>query len=144
MLKDADAIATIAVRNLDRARKFYEGTLGFSAAEDEGDAIRYRSGSTSLLVYQSHYAGTNQATAATWVVPDAEAIVAALREKEARFEHYDLPGLTRKGDLLQRGVAEGSGREHPSHPERVRRRRTARAYASDVRQSRNQAPTSFR
>lgn len=113
MLKDADAIATIAVRNLDEARKFYEGTLGFSTSEDEGDVIRYRSGSSSLLIYQSQYAGTNKATAATWVVPDAEPVVAALREKGARFEHYDLPGLTRKGDLHVAGSFKGAWLKDP-------------------------------
>jgi len=113
MLKDADAIATIAVRNLDEARKFYEGTLGFSAAENRDGVISYRSGSSTLLVYQSQYAGTNQATAATWVVPDAEPVVAALREKGARFEHYDLPGLTRQGDLHVAGSFKGAWLKDP-------------------------------
>lgn len=113
MLKDADAIATIAVRNLEEARKFYEGTLGFSPAEDHEGVIRYRSGSSTLLIYQSQHAGTNEATAATWVVPDADPVVAALREKGARFEHYDLPGLTRKGDLHVAGSFKGAWLKDP-------------------------------
>lgn len=113
MLKDADAIATIAVRSLDEARKFYEGTLGFSTAANDEGVIRYRSGSSTLLIYQSQYAGTNAATAATWVVPDAEPVVAALREKGARFEHYDLPGLTRKGDIHVAGSFKGAWLKDP-------------------------------
>ena len=31
--------------------------------------------------------------------PRAEPVVAALKSKGLTFEHYDLPGLTRKGDL---------------------------------------------
>ena len=103
MLKDADAIATIAVKDLDRARKFYEETLGFSpTGDDEAGVAGYRSGKSSFMIYQSEFAGTNRATSATWVVPDAEPIVAALREKGVRFEHYDDPSTDEK-DIMRAG-----------------------------------------
>src|SRR5262245_65140114 len=53
----------------------------------------------SLLVYPSEYAGTNQATAASWAVGDEfDAIVEDLRAKGVKFEHYDdLPETTREG-----------------------------------------------
>lgn len=114
MLQDADALATIAVKDLDRARKFYEETLSFSrTGADEPGVAGYRSGKSSFLVYQSELAGTNQATAATWVVPDAEPVVATLREKGVRFEHYDLPGLTRQGDLHVNGTFKGAWLKDP-------------------------------
>jgi hypothetical protein len=72
-------------------------------AQEEG-VLSYKSGKSSLLVYQSQYAGTNKATAATWAVNDLEATVKALKAKGVRFEHYDLPGTTRSGDI------HGSGR----------------------------------
>lgn len=38
---------------------------------------------------------------ATWGVgKDIEKIVQGLRAKGVAFEHYDMPGLTRKGDVL--------------------------------------------
>jgi catechol 2,3-dioxygenase-like lactoylglutathione lyase family enzyme len=53
-----------------------------------------------LIVYRSQYAGTNRATAVNWRVGDElDAIVAALGAKGVAFEHYDLPGLTQKGDV---------------------------------------------
>jgi catechol 2,3-dioxygenase-like lactoylglutathione lyase family enzyme len=114
MLNDADALATIAVRDLNQARKFYEGTLGFSpAGGDEPGVVSYRSGNSTFIVYQSQYAGTNRATSATWVVPDAEPLVVALREKGVHFEHYDLPGLTRKGDLHVAGSFKGAWLKDP-------------------------------
>ena len=68
MLGDNDAVATIAVKNLPAARKFYEGKLGFKAVHTEGDqAVALKSGNSQLLVYQSQFAGTNKATAATWM-----------------------------------------------------------------------------
>ena len=45
MLGDFDAVATIAVRNLQAARKFYEGKLGFKVVHNEGDqALTFQSG----------------------------------------------------------------------------------------------------
>ena len=64
------------------------------------EAILYRSGNSAVLVYRSQYAGTNQATAASWAVgDDLDAVVEELRSKGVSFEHYDLPGATREGDV---------------------------------------------
>lgn len=100
MLGDNDAHATIAVKNLTAARKFYEGTLGLKVVHTEGkEAISYQSGNSQVLVYHSQYAGTNNATAATWMVADVEDLVKDLKAKGVKFEHYDMPGVTRKGDV---------------------------------------------
>jgi catechol-2,3-dioxygenase len=100
MLGDNDAMATIAVRNLAAARKFYESTLSFKVVHTEGDqAVAYKSGKSQVLVYQSQYAGSNRATAATWIVSDVERLVKDLKAKGVSFEHYDMPGVTLKGDV---------------------------------------------
>jgi len=100
VLGNIDAIATIAVRNIEAARKFYEGTLGLkSAPGQEKGVLGYRSGSSNVLVYESQFAGTNKATAVTWAVEDLEDVIRDLKSKGVRFEHYDLPGTTRKGDV---------------------------------------------
>ena len=115
MLDEADVLATIAVRDLKQARKFYEEKLGLSPEGDGSEAgvVTYRSGNAKLLVYQSEFAGTNHATAATWIVSDAEPVVAAIRAKGVRFEHYDLPGLTRQGDLHVAGSFKGAWLKDP-------------------------------
>jgi catechol 2,3-dioxygenase-like lactoylglutathione lyase family enzyme len=101
MLADKEAVATLAVKDLAAARKFYEGVLGLKVEGNQGsEAVTYRSGGSRVIVYQSQYAGTNKATAANWLLgKDIEKIVMALAERGVKFEHYDLPGLTRKGDL---------------------------------------------
>lgn len=101
MLGNKDAVANIAVKNLDTAKKFYEDTLGLTpvGAEDQ-EVIVFKSGNSTVYVYQSQYAGTNKATAVTWVVgDDVEGIVQQLKAKGITFEHYDMPGITRDGDV---------------------------------------------
>jgi catechol 2,3-dioxygenase-like lactoylglutathione lyase family enzyme len=101
VLGDKEAIATIGVKDLDAAKRFYGGTLGLEPAPSrEAGVLMYQSGTSKVLVYQSQFAGTNQATAATWVVgPEIESVIRALKAKGVTFEHYDLPGVTRDGDL---------------------------------------------
>ena len=101
MLEDSDAMATIAVKDVKNARKFYEGTLGLKPVRaEEMRVVSYKSGNSTVLVYQWSFAGTNKATAVTWAVSDKlENIVGALKAKGVVFEHYDMPGITRKGDI---------------------------------------------
>jgi catechol 2,3-dioxygenase-like lactoylglutathione lyase family enzyme len=101
MLRDTDAIANLAVKDLTRAKEFYEGVLGFEPVGREGDElIVYRSGKTTFNVYRSKEAGTNRATAVTWVIGDkVHDVVQALKVKGVTFEHYDMPGLTLEGDV---------------------------------------------
>ncbi len=105
MLGNKDAVANLAVRDIEAARSFYEGTLGLVQVDAEGDElIVYKSGSSTLNVYRSQYAGTNQATAVTWTVgAEIGAVVDALRAKGVRFEHYDMPGMRRDGDIHDGG-----------------------------------------
>ena len=101
MLGDKDAAANIAVKNLEVAKKFYRDALGLTQVGSEGsELIIFRSGNSMINVYRSKYAGTNQATALTWVVgDDVESVVKALKAKGISFEHYDMPDMTRAGDV---------------------------------------------
>jgi catechol 2,3-dioxygenase-like lactoylglutathione lyase family enzyme len=101
MLNDFGAIAIVAVKDLKKAAAFYEKTLGLRPKSREGDeVITYASGSTVLNVYRSEFAGTNKATTVCWAVGDqVDAIVDSLRSKGVAFEHYDMPGVKREGDV---------------------------------------------
>jgi len=114
MLKNTDVIATIGVKDLDKARTFYEGTLGLTPDPvDEPGVLAYKSPHSSLLVYESRYAGTNKATAATWEVSDIEQEVRDLKTKGVTFEKYDLPGMTRMGDLHVSGETKAAWFKDP-------------------------------
>lgn len=100
MLTNVNAVANVAVKDLAVARRFYEGTLGLRPIASEGEElIVFESGDTTINVYRSQYAGTNQATAVTWMVPDVEGVVQDLAARGVRFEHYDMDGMTRQGDV---------------------------------------------
>jgi catechol-2,3-dioxygenase len=101
MLGDREAIATIAVRDLTVAAKFYGDTLGLKRmSEDESQALTYAAGKTTLFVYQSKFAGTNRATAVTWIDDDRLAdTVRTLKARGVVFEHYDFPDMKLDGDV---------------------------------------------
>lgn len=101
MLNDKAALATLPVKDIEVARKFYESTVGLTPVPtDESGVIGFKSGASTVLVYESDFAGTNRATAATWVVGDElDDVVRTLKSKGVKFEHYDLPETSRKGDI---------------------------------------------
>ena len=100
MLGNTDAVANLAVKNIGAARKFYEGTLGLQPIDAEGsELVVFKSGNSTVNVYQSQEAGTNKATAVTWAVSDVENVARELKAKGVKFEHYDMPDMTRQGDV---------------------------------------------
>src|SRR5215475_3549425 len=69
MLADKNAMATIAVKDLAAAKTFYQQKLGFSPIGAEGaGVVTLRSGNSTVVVYESQFAGTNKVTSATWGV----------------------------------------------------------------------------
>ena len=104
MLGNKKAVANVAVKDLDVATKFYENTLGLTPVhEEKKDLVVFRSGTSEINVYRSAYAGTNKATAVTWTVDNVKEEVANLKSKGVVFEHYDMPGMTRDGDVYSSG-----------------------------------------
>jgi catechol 2,3-dioxygenase-like lactoylglutathione lyase family enzyme len=101
MLAGRDAITMIAVKDVEVAKRFYRDTLGLPPhGEENPEFVSFKSGNTIVNVYRSRYAGTNEATTATWVVgEELDSIVDALRGKGVTFEHYDLPDTVRHGDI---------------------------------------------
>lgn len=99
MLENKTAVATLAVKKLEDAKKFYEDVLGLTKEKEEpGDGgIMYKGG---VFIYESQFAGTNKATACSWGVgEDIEDVVEGLKGKGVKFEQYDMPNVERKGDI---------------------------------------------
>ena len=104
MLSDGTVLPMLPVKDLPAAEKFYGGTLGLKKIDSQpGVVVTYRSGSGTLCVYRSEFAGTNKGTAALWEVDDVEGTAKELKAKGVTFEKYDMPGLTREGDVYRAG-----------------------------------------
>lgn len=101
MLGHNDVVATIAVQDMLRARKFYEEQLGLEPEESIGDeVVTYKTGDTKVFVYHSEKAGGYGATVATWTINDhIEDLVSELRGHGVEFEHYNMPDMEIKGDI---------------------------------------------
>lgn len=96
MLAAARVEATVPAAKLSRAREFYEGVLGLSAAGSytPGVDVVYECGdATRLLVYEHPGPPVPPRTVAQFVVDDVAGAVAQLRERGVRFEDYDMPEL---------------------------------------------------
>ena len=113
MLSDKDAVATVAVKNLESARKFYEQTLGLTKVMENTEVLAFKSGRSTLFVYRSQFAGTNKATAVTWVTDEVEDVVKTLKSRGVSFEHYDLPNMTRQGDFHVAGTMKAAWFKDP-------------------------------
>jgi len=102
MLGNADATPMLAVKDVERAKQFYSEKLGFDTRDEMGgEVVTLEGGNTDITVYRSEFAGTNKATALTFDVDDIESEVRELKEKGIFFEHYNVEGLSPKGDIYE-------------------------------------------
>lgn len=92
MLADHPAMPTLPVADMARARAFYEG-LGFPVLTEGDGGVVYRAGSSPFLVFPTSNAGTNKATAMTFMVGDDAFAdeIAGLRADGVQFLTFDAP-----------------------------------------------------
>ena len=105
MLTTAPIRVYIPASDVARARKFYEGTLGFTPREIYAGGVIYESGGVEFFMYPTPNAGTSRASQAYWQVKDVEAEVADLKARGVTFEEYDMPGMTMKNSIVTAGGA---------------------------------------
>lgn len=95
MLKDKTSSAIVAVSDLLRAKRFYGETLGLHAGDEDQDGVTgYKTGDTSLVVYQSENLRPGTGNAVAWGGgSDVEAIARDLRCKGVTLEEYPEMGM---------------------------------------------------
>ncbi len=84
--------ATIPASDYERAKTWYQEKLGLRPVEEDpqGQGAWYETGGMRFLLYPSAFAGTNQATAASFSVEDFDAAFDFLTSRGVTFEEYDF------------------------------------------------------
>ena len=93
MLSAAPIRAYIPVRDVSRARRFYEDKVGLVPKQEFAGGVVYECGGAQVFMYPTPNAGTSKASQAFWSVHDVEAEVAALKARGVKFEDYDMPEM---------------------------------------------------
>ena len=106
MLQNSPFYVYLPASNVARARAFYEGTLGFTPAEEQAGGVSYAvANGTRCFLYPTPNAGTNHASQAFWQVADVEQEVAELKRRGVTFEEYDVPGMKTVNSIATAGGA---------------------------------------
>lgn len=101
MLQNSPMYAYIPAKDVERARKFYEGKLGFVPKQVmEGGVVYEFADKTACFLYLTPNAGTSQASQAFWSVADVEREVAELKARGVEFENYDMPGQQSENGIV--------------------------------------------
>jgi predicted enzyme related to lactoylglutathione lyase len=104
MLQNAPMYSYIPAKDVARARKFYEQTLGFKPSREIAGGVVYEfADHTSCFMYPTPNAGTSRASQAFWQVGDLEREVAELRSKGVTFEEYDMPNMKTRNGIFSGG-----------------------------------------
>jgi catechol 2,3-dioxygenase-like lactoylglutathione lyase family enzyme len=86
MLADSRIFPTLAVSDIERARRFYEGRLGFDVEAEVEETVRYRcGGGTGLAIFERPMEAIDR-TVAAFEVKDIEREVKELEERGVEVE----------------------------------------------------------
>lgn len=109
MLQRSPMYAYIPARDVARARRFYEQTLGFDPKEETAGGVVYEfADHTACFLYPTANAGTSRASQAFWQVDDVEREVAELKARGVTFEEYDAPGMKTRDGIATAGGAKAA------------------------------------
>ena len=108
MLETSMVVATIPVTDLDRARRFYEETIGLKVLWVNPASGRFDCGGGSQLSIFRRGPSTADHTLAHFEVGDIEAAVRDLEGRGVTFIDYDEGPLQTTGHIAQLGPARGA------------------------------------
>jgi predicted enzyme related to lactoylglutathione lyase len=94
MLANAKVTTMLPVKDMTRARAFYESCLGLNAGNFKPDGkFEYAVGGSTLALFPKPEGTKAEHTAISFRVDDIAASVANLKRAGVVFEDYDLPGF---------------------------------------------------
>ena len=103
MFENTKAYSGFAVDDVQKARDFYEGTLGLKTSEEHGMLTLHIAGDRATLVYPKPDHSPADYTILNFPVDDIDKAVDELSARGVRFERYD--GFEQD----EKGIARGEG-----------------------------------
>ncbi len=105
MLANASVTTMLPVKDMARARDFYERCLGLRAGNVKPDGkFEYAVGGSTLALFPKPEGTKAEHTAISFRVDDIAASVAGLKQAGVVFEDYDLPGFKTVGHVCVLGA----------------------------------------
>lgn len=107
MLRNSKAFSGFSVKDIARAKKFYQQTLGLNVAEEQDMPILtlHLEGGNTIMLYPKPNHTPATYTVLNFPVESVEASVDALTKQGVKFEIYDEESL--KTDA--KGISRGNG-----------------------------------
>ena len=105
MLKDSHAFSGFSVGDIQKAKEFYQRTLGLAVSESNGLLKLHLAGGSTVLIYPKPNHAPATFTVLNFPVDDVDEAVDDLNKRGVRFEVYNEPNL--KTD--KKGVFRGGG-----------------------------------
>jgi predicted enzyme related to lactoylglutathione lyase len=94
MLSDSAVTTMLPVKDMKRARTFYEGCLGLKPGGLKPDGkFVYKVGGSTLALFPKPEGSKAEHTAISFQVADIAASIKELKRAGVVFEDYDFPGL---------------------------------------------------
>ncbi|MDQ3381348.1 MAG: VOC family protein [Actinomycetota bacterium] len=107
MFANTKAFSGFAVDDLEKAREFYEGTLGLKVSEEHDLLTLHLAGSRDTLIYPKPDFKPATYTILNFPVADIDEAVDELTARGVRFERYD------GSEQDEKGIARGGGERGP-------------------------------
>lgn len=106
MFKNTKAFSGFSVNNMQKAKEFYNGTLGIEVSENDMGIMTLKlAGGTDVIIYPKPNHEPATFTILNFAVTDVEKTVDDLTKAGVKFEHYDF------GDIKtdEKGIMRGNG-----------------------------------
>ncbi len=103
MLSKLEIHASLPVKDLQRARRFYADKLGLMPKSELREGLIYQCKDSWFFLFPSSGASTGQFTQAIWQTDNVEAEVTALKSKGVVFEEYNTPDLKTVNSIATMG-----------------------------------------
>ncbi|CAL1518014.1 VOC family protein [Chitinophaga sp. MM2321] len=104
MFKQTKAFSTFSVNDVQKAKAFYQQTLGLEVVEENGMLQLHINGGNSIMIYPKPNHTPATFTVLNFPVPDVEKAVDQLHQQGVKFLQYE-------GDLKtdEKGIFRGGG-----------------------------------